>query len=124
MKEIQNYAAAKYGSQEFSKVEEGIYQTKVDGENLYLTSLSFVQEPEWGEGSNASDISQFPLEDLLDKYCCHVADFYEELNSADSFICYLEFASQDLGDVRKLREIIGKHVYNKETDGCIRLIFE
>ena len=30
------------------------------------------------EGVDSSDISQYPLEDILDKYCCYISDFYEE----------------------------------------------
>ena len=124
MKEIQNYAASKYSGQGYFKVENGIYRTDTDGESLYRTSLSFVQELELEEGSQANEISQYPLEDLLDQFCCHITDFYDGLNLASSTVCYLEFASQDLEDVRNLRGIIGKHVYNKETNGCMELIIE
>lgn len=124
MKEIQNYAASKYRGQEYVEVENGIYRTDTDGESLYRTSLSFVQEPKLGEGRQANEISQYPLEDLLDKFFCHVADFYAELNLASSTVCYLEFASPDLADVRNLRGIIGKHVYNKEMGGYMELIIE
>lgn len=124
MKQIQNYTAAKYSGREYVKVEDRIYRTEADGESLYLTSLPFVQEPEMGEGSPANEISQYPLEDLLDQFYCHIADFYDGLNLASSTVCYLEFASSDLEDVRNLRGIIGKHVYNKESNGCLELIIE
>lgn len=124
MKEIQNYAASKYSGQGYVEVEKGIYRTDTDGESLYRTSLSFVQEPEQGEGRQANEISQYPLEDLLDKFYCHITDFYEGLNLVSSTECCLEFASSDLADVRNLRGIIGKHVYNKETNGYMELIIE
>lgn len=124
MKQIQNYEAPKYLSGAYSKVERGIYQHEEDGETLYVMSLSFVQEPDFGEGTRADDISQYPLEDVLDEFFCHVSDFYEELNTADSETCYLEFAAPDLDDVKKLRSIIGKHVYNKDVDGTVQLIME
>ena len=81
-----------------------------------MTSLSFVQEPCYGEGNSAADISQYPLEDILDKFFCHVSDFYDKLNVEKSKKCYLEFASNDIEDIKKLRGIIGKHVYNKEVE--------
>lgn len=124
MKNIKSYDAEKYTTAKtgglfkkplYAPVEEGIYQMQ-DDERLYVTSLSFEQEPELEEGQNAADISQYPLEDVLDKFYCHVSDFYEELNTADSMICCLEFASPNVEDVRKLRSIIGKHVYNKERE--------
>ena len=124
MKNIKSFEAEKYTTEKtgglfkkplYAPVEEGIYQ-KQDDERLYVTSLSFEQEPELGEGLSAAEISQYPLEDLLDKFYCHVSDFYENLNSADSTTCYLEFAASDLEDIQGLRGVIGKHVYNKENE--------
>lgn len=123
MKEIQNYAAPKYNNNDYSKIEDNIYAIEGE-EKLYVTSLSFVQEVELEEGENASEISQYPLEDILDEFYCHISDFYENLNTEDSLTCYLEFASPDLEDVEKLRSIVGKHVYNKEIDGYVKLIIE
>lgn len=125
MKIIQNYDAAKYIKTGFSslfkkcgykKIEDGIYEYKKGNETLYVTSLSFVQEPEFEEGDSAADISQYPLEDILDKFYCHISDFYENLNVSESKTCYLEFAAMDLDDIKKLRSIIGKHVYNQEYE--------
>jgi hypothetical protein len=124
MKQIENYKATKYNSDVYFEIESSVYEVIEDGESLYVTSLSFVQEPEYNEGANASDISQYPLEDILDKFYCHISDFYEELNSVDSQKCYQEFASPDLEDIINLRSIIGKHVYNKEIEGYIKLIIE
>jgi hypothetical protein len=124
MKQVENYNANKYNSALYSEIENGIYDTEEDGERLYVTSLSFIQEPEFDEGNNASNITQYPLEDVLDKFNCYISDFYEELNAVDSQTCYQEFASPDLEDIRKLRSIIGKHVYNKEIEGFIELIIE
>lgn len=45
-----------------------------------MTSLSFEQEPEYGEGESSADISQYPLEDILDRYYVAVEDFYGEIN--------------------------------------------
>lgn len=79
---------------------------------LYVTSLTFEQEPEHGEGNKPSIISQYPLEDVLDTYLVHVSDFYTELNRNSQSQCYVEFASPHLEDIKKFREIIGKHIYN------------
>ena len=129
MKNIRNYDAEKYTiNNDYKKIDTGIYETKDEDSMLYVTSLIFVQEPEYDEGEFADGISQYPLEDVLDKYLCHVSDFYEELNQGDSIECYLEFASYDIDDIRSLRNIIGKHVYNiseKEGDNeIVKLIIE
>lgn len=126
MKNIKNYNSKKYEEEKYTKVEEGIYKIFDDWnhKDLFVTSLSFEQEPELEEGENASDISQYPLEDILDKYLVYISDFYEDLNKEDSKTCYQEFASSNLDDIKGLREIINKHVYNKEEDGKIKLIIE
>jgi hypothetical protein len=83
-----------------------------------------VQEPELKEGSSAAEISDYPLEDLLDRFYCHVSDFYEALNQDGGEICVLEFGSPELQDVINLRSIIGKHVYNKEEGEQVVLVIE
>ena len=136
MKNIKSCEAEKYHTAKtkglFKKplylpIEEGIYQIN-DDEKLYVTTLSFEQEPEYGEGQDAVDISQYPLEDILDKFFCHISDFYEDKNVSGSVVCFLEFAAPDLEDLRKLRSIIGKHVYNKEVEEAgqvyIKLVIE
>lgn len=109
MKSIQSYDATKYQSPSYKKIEDGVYNYK--GE--YVTTLSFQQEPEFGEGEDAAYISQYPLEDILDKYLVYVSDYYETLNKKESETCYMEFAGEELEAIKKLRSIIGQHVYNR-----------
>lgn len=125
MKLIENYRADKYAQEIYEEVEKDIFRMEdEDGDDLYVTSLSFVQEPELKEGSSAAEISDYPLEDLLDRFYCHVSDFYEELNQAGGETCVLEFGSPELQDVINLRSIIGKHVYNKEEGEQVSLVIE
>ena len=124
MKEISNYNAAKYSSPEYTMVADGIYETVDNGETIYVTSLSFVQEAEFGEGENAADISQYPLEEILDRFMCYVSDFYSDLNTADSQVCYQEFAGTAIEDLQELRSIIGKHVYEKEDGEYVKVVIE
>lgn len=109
MKNIHNYPAAKYSHPEYEFQENGIYKT--DGG--YVTSLQFEQEPELDEGISAADISQYPLEDVLDRFGVFISDFYPSLNDKQSPTCYLEFKSHDIDNIINLRSIIGKHVYNQ-----------
>ena len=124
MKDIKNYDAPKYGGAVYTLVEDGIYKTEDNGETVYVTSLSFVQEPELDEGSSAADISQYPLEALLDEFGCWVSDFYDDLNTEDSAVCYQEFMSGTSEELKNLRSIIGKHVYEKQDGQYIKLCIE
>ncbi|MDE6054993.1 MAG: hypothetical protein K2G55_14825 [Lachnospiraceae bacterium] len=122
MKNIQIYQADKYSTSMYTKVEENIYKGKNPyyhggsghSEEMYVTSLTFEQEPELGEGETPKDISQYPLEGILELFSVCVSDFYDELNAQSESTCYQEFGSSDLEDVRKLLGIVGKHVYEKK----------
>ncbi|MBD5130000.1 MAG: hypothetical protein HDT43_08760 [Ruminococcaceae bacterium] len=124
MKDIKNYNAPKYNGAAYTLVEDGIYKTEENGDTVYVTSLSFVQEPELDEGENAAEISQYPLEDLLDEFGCWISDFYDDLNTEDSTVCYQEFMSGTSEELKNLRSIIGKHVYEKQDGQYIKLCIE
>lgn len=124
MKEIKRLEANKYQDGNYEKYENGIYRK----DNLFFVTLSFIQEPEFGEEQDASSISQYPLEDLLDKFGVYISDFYKSENVAGKDTCHLEFASSDAKDIINLLTIINKHVYNKNViiDGeeTVTLIIE
>ena len=130
MKNIGVYESEKYKDAKYTKVEDNIYETEDSflGGVMYVTSLCFEQEPEYEEGESPADISQYPLEDILDRYCVAVEDFYEEKNSKSDTQCYQEFCGKDIENIKGLLGIVGKHVYNKEVkkDGktFIELIVE
>lgn len=117
MKNFQNYTPEKYATPDYEQIEEGIYRTKdshgLSGEDIYVTSLTFEQEPEcYGEeGGCPKYISQVPLESLLDEFSLFVTDFYETLNGKSKSVCYQEFGSGEAENIRKLRSVIGRRVY-------------
>jgi hypothetical protein len=107
--------------------EKGIifYDEKASGgAEVYVTSIVFEPEPEYDENDPSEEISQYPLEDILEKFFCYVSDDYTEENTKDPVNCYIEFASEDPEDIRNLLTIIGMHVYNRENGGCVDLIIE
>ena len=120
MKNIANYKAEKYTSFSYIEIAPNIYQCTAG----YVTSLCFEQEPELEEGSSAADISQYPLEDVLDRFNVYVSDFYKDQNVTASSVCYLEFCSSSVENITLLRSIIGKHVFNKESGDVIDLVIE
>ncbi|MDE7271878.1 MAG: hypothetical protein K2N95_02285 [Lachnospiraceae bacterium] len=123
MKNIQIYQADKYSTTAYTKVEENIYRGRNpyyngnvwEQDELYVTSLTFEQEPELGEGDLPTHISKYPLEGILDMFYASVTDFYEELNARSKDTCYREFGAFEVEDIRKLLGIVGKHVYQKKV---------
>ena len=94
-------------------------------QEVYVTSIVFEPEPDYGENApSETQISQYPLEAILDEFYCEVFDFYEKENESDANNSYVEFASDDIEYIRKLLSIIGKHVYNKEDGEYIKLVIE
>lgn len=136
MKNFQSYKADKYAAQadKFVEVEEGIYKTAepygIRKDDIYVTSLTFELEPErYGEDVGSPRyIPQVPFEGLLEAFCVYVTDFYEDLNNASERVCYLEFGSGNIEDIRNLQTLIGKSFYVEsfEKDGkeYIRLVTE
>ena len=134
MKNFQNYTPEKYATPDYQQVEEGIYRTKdpygIMKEDVYVTSLTFEQEPEcYGEEEGCPKyISQVPFESLLDEFSLFVTDFYEPLNEKSESICYQEFGSGEIEDIRRLRTIIGKRVYaspyEKDGEEYYKLVIE
>ena len=117
MKNFKNYTPEKYIKSEFQEIEEGIYKTKSPygghEEDIFVTSLSFEMEPEqYGEeDASPRNLTQIPIEGLLDEFNLFVTDFYKELNAVSETVCYQEFGSFSLADIQKLRTIIGKRFY-------------
>jgi len=109
MKNIRAFSPSKYNTQGYTKIDEDIY-----GYNgVFVMTLQFQQEPEHDEGMTSAEISQYPLEDILDRFNVYVSDFYKAENRKATVNCQLEFASKNLSSIRKLKSIIGKRIYNK-----------
>lgn len=127
MKNFENYTAKKYMTSDFQKIEDGIYKTKSPSDpgdkDIFVTSLTFEMEPEcYGEeDASPRNLTQVPIEGLLDEFGLFVTDFYEELNETSETTCFQEFGSFDLEDIQKLRTLIGKRFYavpyTDEADG-------
>lgn len=53
MRDIRFFNSPNYKKKNYREVEKAIFQF----DSLYLTSISFQQEPDLGEGTSAKDIS-------------------------------------------------------------------
>ena len=109
MKNIRAFSPNKYNAHSYTKIEEDIYGY----DDVYVMTLQFQQEPEYDEGMSSAEISQYPLEDILDRFNVYVSDFYRAENRKATLNCQLEFASRRLESIQKLKTIIGKRIYNK-----------
>ncbi len=117
MKNFKSYTPEKYMTSDFEQIEEGIYKTKspydTGDQDIFVASLAFEMEPEcYGEeDASPRNLTQVPIEGILDEFNLFVTDFYEQLNETSETICYQEFGSFDLENIQKLRTLIGKRFY-------------
>ncbi len=115
MKNFQNFTPEKYAASDFQKVSDGIYKTKspYGSGDIFVTSLTFEMEPErYGEeDASPRNLTQVPIEGILDEFNLFVSDFYEQLNESSETVCYQEFGSFSLEDIEKLRTLVGKRFY-------------
>lgn len=63
------------------------------------------------EDASPRNLTQIPIEGILDEFSVYVTDFYDQLNETSETICYQEFGSSDLSNIQKLRTLIGKRFY-------------
>ena len=106
----------KYSNQEnYKLIENGIYKDlKVEDDANCRMTISYELD---------SGDSQYPLEDVLDKFYLHVSDFLESENDSDSNKVKQELGGT-LDDIKSAQEIIGKKIYNQDLldeDGQVRV---
>ena len=107
MKNIKLETLGKYqGNANFEWIEGNIYKDLE--EDHYVFALSYELKE--------TEDSQYPLEDILDKYLLHVSDFMDE----DSFYSSKEVTLELGGDLENVKEaiaaLIGKRAYNQEFE--------
>ena len=88
----------------YELIEQDIYKDLKDEDGYSTYRIAMSMEQEDGEDS------QYPLEDILEKYLVHVEEFLE---SGESNI-HRYILGGELDDVRNLKSILGKRAYNKE----------
>lgn len=107
MKNIRPIPLEKYSTPVYESTDDSVYRNTE--ENTFVTALSFELEED--------EDSQYPLEDLLERFNLYVSDFIglEDFGRSNNLIA--EFAG-DLEDVRRfLKSIVGKRVYNTHVEG-------
>lgn len=88
-----------------------------------------MENDRYGEEDGSPQyLPQVPIEGLLDEFNVFVTDFYEDLNNASETVCYQEFGSFELEDIRKLRTLIGKRFfaepYEKDGEEYYKMVIE
>ncbi len=107
MKNIQLIELNKYkNNPRYKLIEENIYK---DFEETFAADCVFALYYELEEGED----SQYPLEDILDKFYLHVSDFinYEDFENSREVCLELGGTFEDIKNA--IASIVGKRVFNK-----------
>jgi hypothetical protein len=107
MKNIKLINLEKYNNSNYEQIESNVY--KNIEKDIYVFAINFELEE--------NEDSQYPLEDILDKFYLHVSDFINEDSFYTAKNVNLELGG-DLDDVQKaITSIIRKRVFNSEYIG-------
>jgi hypothetical protein len=120
MKNIRPIKLKKYANIfKYEKLRDYIYKCRADGS----VRITLSCELEDGEDS------QYPLEDVLDKFCVNVTDYFEEDSTTRTISFELEGSDNEdfeesFANILEISKLVGKRVYNKEDDGSVALLIE
>lgn len=121
MKNIKAIILKKYKDPtKFQKITKFVYKDLLE-ENFKITLCCELEDDE--------DI-QYPLEDILDKYCVNCTDYFEEkiLNNKTYLYFELEGSSNNVeenyNNIISIYNLIGKHIYNITEGNYSKLIIE
>ena len=117
MKNITSVVLSKYqDNQKYQGVENGIYKDLIN--KRYVITLRFELE----ENEN----SQYPLEDILNKYYLNCTDHIKFDDDANVLEAEVEDGNDDdfesLEVIKKIAALVDKRVYNREYNDGISLL--
>ena len=124
MKNITCVELPKYkDGEKYQSMGSGIFKDLIN--KRYVVTLHF--ELIIGE----EEVSYYPLEDILDKYLVNCADHYEQLENGPE-IMWIEVEIEDSNDedfnsldkIKKVADLVGKRVYNREDEDGVALVIE
>lgn len=123
MKNIMSIELEKYKDEEkYRKITECVYQDL--SRKSYAVTLSCELE------DNEKEDTQYPLEDILDKFNVHCTE-YREIKTDGETMTYTFELESSLGDdqedsrnITEAAKLVGKRVYNETSPTGIRLVIE
>ena len=126
MKIIKALRLDKYNdSERYTQVEGFIYQDATGGVGgkMGIISGPVYCVTLYAELEGDED-TQYPLEDILDKYYVNCTEVMEEREEAGKHIYIFEIEGEDKEAIKTIADFVGRRVYNYEDGGYIKLGIE
>ena len=121
MKDIERITLNKYlDAERYQDMGEGVYMNLESRRHVLTMRFVLEEDDDW----------QYPLEDILDRYSVTCTDYIAEKSEGDMRILEAEMENgnedgeESLCTMRKIASLQGRHVYNREEGGTIRLVIE
>ncbi len=127
MKIIKALKLDKYNdSARYTPYEGFIYKDATGGVGgkMGITSGSVYCVTLYAELEDDEEDTQYPLEDLLDKYLVNCTEVMEEKEEAGKRIFIFEIEGTDENSVKQIADLVGKRVYNYEDGDYVKLGIE
>ena len=126
MKIIKALQLDKYkDSVRYAQYDEFVYKDSTGGVGgkMGITSGSVYCVTLYAELEDGED-TQYPLEDILDKYYVNCTEVMEEKEEAGKRIFIFEVEGEDAETIKTIAGLVGKRVFNYEDGAYIKLGIE
>ena len=126
MKIIKTIKLEKYENKErYTKQDGVIYEDATGGVGgrMGITSNPVYCVTLYAELEDEED-TQYPLEDILDKYYVNCTEVMIEKEENGKRIFIFEIEGKDINAIKSIADLVGKRVYNYEDGDYIRLGIE
>lgn len=128
MKVIKALLLDKYKNEDrYSLIENFIYKDETGGVG---GKMGLIHNPVYCitlycelEDGEIEDM-QYPLEDILDEYYVNCTEVYDVKEIGGKCIFVFEVEGEDLFNLKKLFDLVGKRIFNYEVDDSIELRIE
>lgn len=127
MKIIKALKLDKYNDQERYTLHSGfVYKDATGGVagKMGLSTNPVYCVTLYAELEDNEEDTQYPLEDILDKYYVNCTDVMEEKEEDGKRIFIFEIEGSDEKSIMTIADFVGKRVYNYEENGYIKLGIE
>lgn len=127
MKIIRALKLDKYDDYKRYAQQEGFIYKDVTGGvggKMGITSAPVYCVTLYAELENVEEDTQYPLEDILDKYYVNCTEIMEEKEESGKRIFIFEVEGEDIEAIKSIANLVGKRVYNYKDGDYIKLGIE
>lgn len=126
MKVLSTLKLEKYDNRErYTQVDDSVYKDATGG---VAASMGISDKPVYCVTLccelEENEDTQYPLEDILDKYYVNCTEVREEREENGVILYTFEIEGEEIEHIKEIAELVGKRVFNYEDGDYIKLGIE